>query len=442
MTPQEIITEALYNIYGTTPPDPTVTTHAESTLRKLHREVQRKVQWWFLRQTVEMPAVTQNVTGWRIDGRVKITDGWKLFYNNGALYATTYKFGVSPVVQKIYVLDPKTLEGESFDAAGVLNAVFFDPIQERVFGWGQTGYELYEYQFPLLYQINTISLPQKPKSDGVIYDGVYYYGSGKTLCAFDLATLTDTTLFTHSLDVSRPNVIGEYISFKDTATDEYIYAKDGTVTKVSDNSPWSYITDGTSHMQWQSWSGALNMTMLQDITPSGVPFHKGKHIGLKMPMKLPIIKGGNIFFFSGDYLCRLSANDVGHIYSITNSADTKLQRVPVQKNVESFVGTEPVAYSDQAGVTGERILRFYPESDEFVSADVIVYNDMADEEDIITVELADYLVKKLTAEVALTTEYAARYEAYSQAAETALSVAVARNCEFTSQDLTPGYSEC
>ena len=55
--------------------------------------------------------------------------------------------------------------------------------------------------------------------------------------------------------------------------------------------------------------------------------------------------------------------------------------------------------------------------------------------------LEDYLIKKLTAEISLMTEYADRYSAYSQAAELALQEKIAENCKFTAQEFELGYAD-
>ena len=87
-------------------------------------------------------------------------------------------------------------------------------------------------------------------------------------------------------------------------------------------------------------------------------------------------------------------------------------------------------------------MSFFPESKSVVYCECIVYRKIDfDTEDSVCSNLEDYLIKKLTSELSLVTEYADRFTAYAAAAEDALQKALAHGTDFDAQEIKPGYAD-
>lgn len=489
MTPNEIITEALYNIYGASTPDASVQTRASSVLKRLYDQVQRKVPWWFLERVITCPAVNSNIRSFKPDGMLDFDNEiYAICYRNGFFVIITKE---SDILWRIYSIDPKTLtiqkggsltrkswqddiELRNDEVTGKLYCRLDDADahsgSSRIYEITEDG-DIIKIAFG-----NSQQLSMNKCWD--IRDGVLYYLSrlysnwDAYQCIKKLTEGEPTTLVSLIMDVDDLCVVdGALIVTKlgNTASGvvtwipvttgvETVLSSGGAIStdKLARNGENIYIASK------QPDYDRVRVRWFDSMSDIGVPeyIHKGA-VNIYTYKEGSLISESynknTIYFVYEDYMfvaqrntdgtgsiLRLTDERVGSILEIRNSSLGRVERVCPGANVlRNASGQHPIYYTDVESDLGKRDISFYPQSQyDIVEMRAIIYTDYdAAEEDVVCFNLEEYLVKKLTAEISLMTEYADRYSAYSQAAELALQEKIAENCKFTAQEFELGYAD-
>ena len=484
MTPKEIITEALYNIYGSSTPETSVATQAATLMERIYNDAQRKAPWWFLERFFTYPAVNANIMSYKPDGIVQLPGTVEALAScNGLCCALVAE---DATTLRLYYFDPKTLtvgKGGSFPRP-IWQSTFelrydeaseglYVRLEDNTFSENRSRIYRITEKGDVITRITTTNLIG---SSWDVRNGVIWYASPEYLVWDDYYQIRG-----RKVDGTETKLVGPIIGITDMRITEngIVITKRGQyggLGAISTIDIWSgketIITNGgTSCMDKMSRNGGdvymaqpssgsmkirwFDTSVWSEYTHKGViavsPWD-GDGVLYDIATGIPAIFDtfGNYMFIaehrpSGDSILRLTDEKVGTILSMETSAGQRIKRVPVgSRDAVNATGIIPVYYTDEESAKGKRDVNIYPQAQyDTVSMRAIVFTDYdSDSSDIVTTNLEEYLLKKLTAELSLVTEYADRYAAYSQAADVALAAAKARNCDFDGQEVTPGYCGC
>lgn len=491
MTPNEIITEALYNIYGSSTPEESVSARAASLMERLHAKVQKEAPWWFLERVLTCPAVNSNIRSFKPDGMLDFdSEIYAICCRNGVFVILTKE---SDILWRIYSIDPKTLtvqKGGSLTRKPWQDNVELrnDEVTGKLYCRLEDGaapsrssriYEITEDGDIIRIAFgNSQQLTMNKCWD--IRDGVLYY-----LTRADSETEWNAFQSIKKLTTGEPTTLVSWIIDVDDlcAVDDALIVTRGGNTGVGVVT-WIPVTTGVETVlssrgavstdklarsgenvyiaSKQTDSDRVRVRWFDSTRDVGVPeyIHKGA-VNIYTYKEGSLISESynknTIYFVHDDYIfvaqrntdgtgsiLRLTDEKVGSILEIRNSSFGRVERVcPGASVLRNASGQYPICYTDVESDLGKRDISFYPQSQyDTVQMRAIIYTDYdAAEEDVVCFNLEEYLVKKLTAELSLTTEYPERYAAFSAAADMALGDAIARNCDFDAQEVTPGYAD-
>ena len=445
MTPNEIITEALYNIYGASTPDASVQTRASSVLKRLYDQVQRKVPWWFLRQGLESLAGNTDLSEFHIDGMVEVP--------GSPIYMAKAEDKVHIVVQEgnwgyLYTYDDLTLSMRRFEGINTGNPIVIDRATGKLYQIDAANdkVQLLSSMGEVIteYSVSSSSLA----TGNSIRNGVMYFFIGTTIFSCVLSTMQMTSLATVTGAVLGlvATDSGVYILRTDSKwkTSFYSFAQ-GSIIELTSGTQIVWTNTGFDGVN--VFLGDPSAARLISVSDSGVTEKESVVLFDRANM---ICGDSNCIYFmiatNNKYtMYRMTKRQPGNIFSITTENGERLSRIQGcdYSKYSSMTGDSPKYYSDQQTIWQNRILSYYPESQGVkITIDAIVYNEIDNSyADAVCMNLEDYLIKKLTAEISLMTEYADRYSAYSQAAELALQEKIEENCKFTAQEFEPGYAD-
>ena len=494
MTPKEIITEALYNIYGSSEPDASVVTAAGTLMRRIYGDAQRATPWWFLERYFTCPAVNQNITSFRPDGVLSLPQEIaSIAYRNGLIVVLVYE---SATVLRLYTVDPKTLTVQkcgSFARQSWQGSVElrYDQSTDKLFIRLEDNESSDEAHKSHVYEIseegdiiNTLTPAAPMNQSWTVFGGILYYVTMKFLVwdwSFQIRKLNgaDDQIFagggfggvTGLVDIAAcsEGVVGLTTSGVNSSSAIIWFGTNGTGTPIT--SGGTYVSDKLmSHddliyiASKPSDTKQIRIRWFDSVGSNGAPeyTHKGSVTVYPWGSKEATIADSylknTVYFVIGKYmfvaernadgtasLLRLTSEKMGIIYEVKNSQTMKVVRRQVGDPILSQTsGISPAFYTDEESSSGKRDITLFPQSvTDFVNIRAIVYNEMEDDvNDVVTHNLEDYLIKKLTAELSLKTEYSDRYAAYTAAAEEALVGCRRQMNAFAGQEFDPGYSEC
>lgn len=546
MTPNEIITEALYNIYGASTPDASVQTRATSVLKRLYDQVQRKVPWWFLERKLEF----------EVAGKVDLSH--EVFESKNVVFQ-----------KNRVVIGDKSISCLLSKTAGD-NAGWWTAFNDTTFM--VDGHNLFVGGVGGVFKINTItgassrhSSPTYPNgmaisiaSDGdFLYvlmaerktTGAYggYYNTIEKVRKRDMSIVTrmdfgqqaPTCFSTIKLVNGTLKISGEvtaYSSAIDVDTElltqtaagatKYLFVQGMEVKVTQERYPqiissaflfslatylYGAVTDGTWLVFSYAFSDGEVTQCVYDITGAlvwenrvdelysiqfakdGIGYAPNATIRLatgeiidsgfmdtggstSSPVKMEIVYtsdvdnvsvtyggmssgdaekvyyGKTLTFYQGKLVetdnyaggvGRTSLSVPQKVSSISGIwiANDKIERV--DREDFDVMQAGDVIYAEEKTIDGHCL--FFKPIPSVPTSAVLYYSVLedydAEMETNTSFYLEDYLIKKLTAELSLITEYADRYKSYSIAAEDSLYDARAMNCNYTAQEFKLGYAD-
>ena len=537
MTPNEIITEALYNIYGASTPDASVQTRASSVLKRLYDQVQRKVPWWFLERqlTIEVaekvslktqtfervPIVFQRgrvVVGDRVVnldlGKTPRGYSYKCARFNETSYFIEDNYLYIGGINAVHKINMVNGEVMSSSIVTIGNSLQISLVHDSTYIYSLGANQELSYIITKISKENMVvnaqyefTSPSPPYvfsriilEDGILYINPGEYGSDENVAAASMSTSlsgvsissqTCRSIFIQGEQVNVSYFDGVPPSLSVTGGPFSIFVDNAVLNSVDNDDSYFYIsyTVGTDFFQraynmigelvWEN----VNANEGAEIVVDGIGYGKSCTINMKDGSIVASgFDGGDIPVFTKDddhvYMSCYSVAD-GLLYTFTKGVITASEVILggigkttfyAASNVETILGIVsseknrlgrmdlmpfhttsvtvgvPAIYAEDRRFDDHFIL-FKPfSSGKETPYSVTIYYLTREEyngvvESNTLANLEDYLIKKLTAEISLMTEYADRYSAYSQAAELALQEKIAENCKFTAQEFELGYAD-
>ena len=532
MTPSEIITEALYNIYGSSTPDASVMERAKLLFQRAHGDVQKKVPWWFLEDEVEadvdseFEVVSTSSTIWigstsfggykKYDSSAKINQSSAqiittkkhvfvfrniespyidVFLRKDMTNITTIPAGRYTFMEKIgtfiWVFSTVSCKVINTDTLEVISLPYYFG-SVPVSGWHAQLYKGNVYvqlaQSINIYNATTIGLVATiPKtlqlSKGYVEAGywILWGETGTITVNLDNMTLSET--------------YGSSSEIHDKACDgsaSYRVTKVGNIFQISDSLRYTVIHECPDYWTEQSvWMGTFGSITLTDcvvfncLSEVLVAATGKKVCSFSLPSgtyctsccrygaKIYISYGDTYYGGTGGYAevdvesGTVTFTDMGRsitsIYvDIESKYDMDIEGLFLKAENGSYIRlirknhvSEPfISMPGQQGAptswkekinAGSHMVYMHPQQVKKTRIKMIgrkrVEIDFGIEDEVCT-NLEEYLIKKLTADISIMTEYQDRYVAYTAESERALAAKIAENCDFTAQEFTPGYCGC